>query len=311
MKSTAGAPTDVNRLCRATLKIIPDIHAFIKRLLVDQPSKALQPIIFRIAGKPKEVIRADLDAEDHFDYLLHKALGKRTAAGIKVIGEESLLDPDLNLANEERVVALVDVLDGSDLYLRGLSNWCSAVIFFYPPERRILAAFVGQSSGVIYYTTESRSRLRLRPLKVIPGRGEREVNGPSEVRRVKDAAICFYGQKRDHFLSITAKRRKFRSFLKQQKDVKFRIYNLGGNPMMALVADGLIDAVLGLKGQAPHDVAPGAFIAQEAGAVFLNDIGERVEIEELLLRPAREEVRYIIAATRELYDDLMKLFAER
>jgi fructose-1,6-bisphosphatase/inositol monophosphatase family enzyme len=147
------------------------------------------------------------------------------------------------------------------------------------------------------------------------------VAGCSQVEEIEDASVCFYGQKIENFLSLpecfgknllSLNRRKVK---KANEKIPFRIYNIAGIPMMMKMADHRvgkahgIDVVFDLEGQKPHDVVPGAFIAKKAGAV-LKDLGDKEitfgQLEDLLLRPASTELRYVLAATEKLSSRMIR-----
>ncbi|TDA25606.1 MAG: hypothetical protein DSO00_08510, partial [Archaeoglobi archaeon] len=71
----------------------------------------------------------------------------------------------------------------------------------------------------------------------------------------------------DYISSVNEKQVK-----KTNEEIGFRIYNLAGNPVMVKLVDHRIkdargiDAVIEIKGQKPHDMAPGAYIALKGGA---------------------------------------------
>ena len=95
----------------------------------------------------------------------------------------------------------------------------------------------------------------------------------------------------------------------KQREPKTRIYNLAGMPMMMKMfdsGDGLrrIDAVFDVCGQQPHDMVAGAYIAAKGGATLFDLHGKPINIEQSLLRPAKERVRYVLAATRPLAEEL-------
>ena len=222
---------------------------------------------------------------------------------IRVYGEEKLRDESLDLRNTQEMVALLDMVDGTDLLERGLSNWCSAAIFYHP-RQGILGAYVGIPSDGVYYAIEGVGAYK-QPM----GRGQRvKLKGVSGKRKIKNASICFYGQAIDNFLSVAVKR-KFIKHLKQLRSnsrgkLKTRIYNIGGNPMMIKLAEGQVDAVFDLRGQYPHDVAPGAFIAKEAGAIFKDLKGNDIDLLKALLQPAKTKIKYILASTPSLFKEI-------
>jgi 3'-phosphoadenosine 5'-phosphosulfate (PAPS) 3'-phosphatase len=80
--------------------------------------------------------------------------------------------------------------------------------------------------------------------------------------------------------------------------------------MLAKVADGTIDAVVGFgdmdgptntRPQKPHDYVPGAWIACQAGATAIDiDTGRPLEFGYSLLHPDRPGKRYIVARSAAL-----------
>ena len=94
-----------------------------------------------------------------------------------------------------------------------------------------------------------------------------------------------------------------------------RIYDLAGAPMMMKLADhrvrnaGGVDAVFDVKGQKPHDFVPGAFIAKKAGAIIRYRNGKEISYEDLedSLRDFDTRTKYVIACTRKLSDELLKV----
>lgn len=284
-----------------------NIIRFIKRRASSYPEKHFKKRQFTTPLGPKDLIRLDDVAEVNFESLVMDY--KKGIFKEKLIfwGEESFDDPELNLKdviNTQKIGVLMDLIDGTDLFVRMLSNWCSAVIFFKPESKEILASLVGLPSGKIYGWCP---RFKQNPFWVKPTKPLtfNRLRGPNRnIKRLENASICFYGQKSNNLLSLFENKK----FIDKLKDIKgdFRIYNLGGNPMMIRLAEGDIDAVIELRGQAPHDVAPGAYIAQKAGAVFRDLKGKDIKLEELLLKPAhpKSKIKYILASTDELYWDI-------
>jgi len=248
---------------------------------------------------------------------------------VHVFGEERLRDETLDLTLQSHICVLVDALDGTDLLERGLGNWCCAAVFFYPsgkPGERIRAAVVGLPSSEIYFASadESSAWVEERVGK------RREVHGRSGVTALKDATICYYGQKMKNYMSLheSGLARKMSTMLAKSKTKRktkgktepktnFRIYNLAGIPMMLKLVDKLcqashgIDAVLDIDGQKPHDVVAGAFIAMKAGAVMRNSITRELvtfeQLEQSLLKPASpdHELTYVLSATDELCGNIL------
>ena len=157
--------------------------------------------------------------------------------------------PD-DLKNSKTIVAILDPIDGTDLWVRGFGNWCISTAIFDPEESEILAAFVGYSSGDIYWATRH-----------LMGRRDREDdNHPLAISRpnglsLQDAAVCFYGQKPANFYAVH-KNARLLTWLrdKRGRSPRLRIYNFAGNPMMVRMTQSsdipaAVDAVFELKGR--------------------------------------------------------------
>lgn len=275
-----------------------------------------------IGRRHKKALRLDVNAEDTFERELR---GYRDGQFAKVAfyGEERLSDASLDLSGMRGIVVLVDAVDGTDLVERGLSNWCSASVFFSPGSprgQRILASFVGLPSGEVYYATADGEIAYVK-------RGNQEpieVNHPSTNVNIEDASICFYGQKITNLLSVV-RTPLLRNLLVMQErraktveqegrpreELATRIYDLAGIPMMMRLIDHqadeahCIDVVFEIKGQRPHDVVAGAFIARRAGASFKSLNGDDIsdsDLEEKLLRPAADnnKMTYVLASNETL-----------
>ena len=292
-------------IVEAGIKTIERIQREVKTLVRNDPHGAFEPATIGLRAKP--LLPVDLVMEKNAGIELHQRLG---SGRVMVIGEESLRNQDLDLSAETRMVVLVDMIDGTDLLQRGLSNWCSAMVFYDCQCTEIVAAFVGLPDEGIYFATKDD----LWPFVYRYGSSAPvPVAGPSCIRTLADSAIGYYGQKVGAFCSV-ARHRELIGFLEtlelecatQGKSLKTRIYNFAGNPMAIRMIDGIsdsrIDAILELNGQAPHDIVSGAFIAQKAGAIFCNLEGGSVDLNHLLQRPAdpKSRIRYILAATEDL-----------
>lgn len=227
---------------------------------------------------------------------------------ILVLGEETGLYPE-SLEQEPRFVAVVDAIDGTDLMIRGFSNFCLSFVFFEPAERRILLSFVAHASGTLYYATEA-------------GAFQEDANGiPRRLRltspasRLQDASICFYGQKPRFLLKALHQRRfterlsEYELRMQRGETLGVRIYNFAGNPMLARIPDGAVDLVFEVSGQEVHDVIPGAFIAMQAGATFVDLQGRPIDPVAALLSP-RQRLTYIIAASQHLVEEMLPLLSE-
>jgi fructose-1,6-bisphosphatase/inositol monophosphatase family enzyme len=258
---------------------------------------------------------------------------------LKVFGEESLGKPEnknINFTDEVRTVALLDMIDGTDLVYRGLPGWCSAMIFFFPPEKKILASVVGvpyrhseQSHSYIAYCATPDQEPYTVPLmskgQLSRAHRKRYIVAPKKDVALDNAGIAFYGQKAKNLLTI------FGSMLPDQSDKitnlghsrlgkylldvesskpKLRIYNLGGNPIMLKVATGQMDAVFEIEGQKAHDVVPGAYIAKRAKSVVKGLDGSDLDLEDALMFPNNNTLKYIITASETLYEELRAHLAD-
>ena len=286
------------------LKTLEIIFFALRDSAIFDPVSAFETV--RIGKREKIALEIDIFAER----LAAIHLGRRLRRFHPVIlGEESLRHKQLDLSGEERLVALLDVVDGTDLLERGLGNWCSAATFFLPASRQILGAFVGTLEGLIYFWTPNVQvpmKLDLLTQRLEP------VNGPSKVQSVADASIAFYGQK---LVSLCSNAGPFTHEGNRQlraSGLGLRLYNLAGMPAMVKLVDGAerrrLDAVFEVAGQQPHDVVAGAVIAQQAGATLIGMDGAPVDLASALLRPAdpSNRMKYILAATPELAKDLLQ-----
>jgi fructose-1,6-bisphosphatase/inositol monophosphatase family enzyme len=245
---------------------------------------------------------------------------------ILILGEEKKRYP-VSLERCKRIVAFVDPVDGTDLVARGFGNWCLALLFFYPPQRRILASVIGHSSGEVYWATEKEVKRETERINMYPDGGTIRKDHQNLNRNVgedihlQDAGVCFYGQKPKSFLAFAESPglmealRDFRSRMQRKgsrpgERIDMRLYNFGGNPMMAKLANGDIDAVLGLHPQEVHDVLPGAYVATRAGAIFTTLRNTKIDLERQLLKP-REKLTYILSASRSLHFDLHQLVSSK
>ena len=299
MDDTRFTPTEIRKIgVNVIITALRTIGSFIN----DNPQMAFKPIT--IGKKGKTILSIDYHAElACVDYLSRKYHDK-----IEVFGEERLSDEDPDLSNKQKLIALVDMVDGTDLLKRGLSNWCSAVIFFHPAQGKILGAFVGIPSDGIYYATAASGAYKqlLGSDNQLLRKSSIKLQGTSKISRLEKASVCFYGQKIYKLLSVLNNRKFIKNLgkLKEEEGIETRIYNFAGNPMMVKLAEGQIDAVFDLEGQYPHDVAPGAFIAKKAGAVFRDMKGNDIDLLPALLKPAKSRIKYILASTPKLFKEI-------
>jgi hypothetical protein len=209
-------------------------------------------------------------------------------------------------------------------------------VFFCPsnnPGEKILGACVGLPSGEIYSASAHSKEVYIKQ----KGHFARPAAKPSTVKELKNASVCFYGQKAGS-LSAVAERGLIKYITdwneKQNEtrarkklngeplddadaDASSRFYNLAGIPMMVKLIDHRvkaaknIDAVFEVRGQKPHDVVPGAFLALVGGAVMWslddNAYVTPADLEKALLKPSDKSMRYIIACTKELCQQILPL----
>jgi fructose-1,6-bisphosphatase/inositol monophosphatase family enzyme len=298
---------DLQLLIHAGLQTMRATQQEILGELRDDVYGVLEPI--RIGSRNKPALAIDLIAERNAARRLRRSLKCYDPV---ILGEESLRDDALDLTQERRLVVMLDMIDGTDLLARGLGNWCSAMVFWCPAERRILAAFVAMPGDGVYFATERHPTMKCRyrgTPHLLP------VRGPSGVKRIADSAIAFYGQKVANFAAV-AGRQQLLGRLMQLKErceqsgqpFNTRIYNLGGNPAMTHLLDGpsRLDAVFELHGQAPHDFVPGAYLAVRSGA-NLNDLdGNPIDLAVALERPTgvASRARYLLTSTEQLSQEL-------
>lgn len=294
---------DLDVISKAAIQTIFRVQQQVHEDIATDPVNAFEPLAIGTRGK--RLLAIDLVAERNAARELHRML---PSYPLLVLGEESLRDPNLDLTEEPRLVALVDMIDGTDLLERGLSNWCSALVFYYPPQKQILAAFVGLPHDAIYFATNDSSH----PKKYAfhGGPAILPVAGPSAVKTIEEGSLAFYGQKYPNLSSVTDSGFLAYSahlqhvYAETGRELKTRIYNLAGNPIAMRLIDGTsrFDAIFDLRGQAPHDIVPGAFIAERAGASLCDLDGQSIDLNQILLRPANpnSRIRYILASTQEL-----------
>jgi fructose-1,6-bisphosphatase/inositol monophosphatase family enzyme len=335
-----------------------------------------------IASKPKRALKKQLDSEtgkerlevdntaENMGEITLKTQFRSFGSEIDVLGEEQLDDdPDIDLTKRKQtMVALLDMIDGTDLLERGLSNWCSALVLYH--KGKIECATVGIPDDGIYFAVHNDTNAYWVPITKPPVAQMGEQALPpmptsDEVRQVKvesekaattlsEASICFYGQKWAGLLSPFErlvdkdkkvwKRTNFADTLRALEDenenkkkaeareagdkkrvkqgLGLRVYNLAGNPMMVRLATKIpkteseldvgrnrkpFDAVFDVRGQKPHDVVPGAFIALKAGATMRDLSGQDITedmLAETLKKPASSRISYILSSTSKLNEEL-------
>jgi len=243
------------------------------------------------------------------DELCHKyavyTLKREFGDKLFIYGEEARTPH--SLASVKRTVAIFDAVDGTDLVARGFQNWCSALVFFHPAEKKILAAVVGHSSGSIYYASSKGARKKTLGDEKTKTTNRSLKRSAKEKLQLEHASICFYGQKPAAFLANSAALvdllQEFGTRMSNKETLRFRLYNFAGNPMMVKIPDRTVDLVFETRGQRAHDVIPGAYIAIQAGAVLTDLEGKPIDLADSLLSPYGR-LTYILAATGSLAEQL-------
>jgi hypothetical protein len=284
-------------------------------------------------GTEKVMLQVDKVAEDECAAIFRRAFGDTKIA---VLGEEMLwkfkkLDlrthhieeygndrARLVPGSENRVTAILDMIDGSDLVERNFGNWCSAIIFFKPyPSPRILFSLVHNEDDTIYGADQEGTFILLpnsskgSPLQPLKGPQVRKLvksslkDLPEETAQI---SVCFYGQKSGHFSRIPIGLLAWAESCSASERLRF--YDLAGNPMMVRLAHSEnIHVVFEHIGQYPHDAAPGAFIALKAGAHLVDFTGKQITENDLamyLMAPSAAKLQYVLASTPELVDEFAR-----
>ncbi len=313
------------------IKTLRDIHSSITEIRSNNEQLALKKVT---NPHGKKLLTIDDFAETAFKNAVTKVCGD----SVVVTGEESLPRSGVDYTDSQKIHLLCDIIDGTDLFVRGLSNWCSAFVAFEPSRRRIISSHVfvvDRGVDTLYTATEGADGVERTEyqtfLTVIDNKQYYSVEDvtitesiehfrifePQINRDLADAGLFTYGQKLKNFgvMSEFLLNNKVSEHLSGLEDVRF--YNLAGNPMMCRILEGKADVVFDLAGQAAHDVIPGAFIALKGKAVMyeLPELkGGQVksvkpdDLVEYLYRPCSGDtrIRYVIAS----HDALAKEFLE-
>jgi fructose-1,6-bisphosphatase/inositol monophosphatase family enzyme len=255
-----------------------------------------------------------------------EALTNQFGDRIKIFGEEEKDKPGKDFLQINKVVAFIDPVDGTDLAVRGFSNWVSTVIFVIPKQRKIISSVVGHSSGDIYYANEHGAYVRPRRAGGKKNHDTRLRCDSEKVISLCDAAICYYGQKPKNLLEMAkhkgflTKMEEFKirmsdeknaagKTVKKKEGLDIRIYNLAGNPMIVKIPSGAVDAVFSIRGAHVYDVMPAAYIAVKAGAFFSDPTGKPVDLFAPFLT-ANGPFPYIISGSKSLSKELAEVLSK-
>lgn len=303
------------------------MHSFIYQEIAETEGEALTPLKNEF-GKPYLAI--DKTAEDAFAIEMAVECG----AFVDVVGEESLHQSGLDFAGSSKIHVLCDVIDGTDLFVKGLANWCSAFVAFEPSRKRIISSHVyvvGGEVDTLYSAAEHSESVVASAFRTVVEKSERdifyskqelagryEIVAPAQERRLENASLFSYGQKLDRIEVISGflLDQKVKVELKQYVDARF--YNFGGNPILCKLLDGDADILFEIFGQAVHDFVPGAYIALRGGAVMYDLGNDPVrptreiyvdDLAEYLLKPCSGDtrVKYLVATSKELAGEFLRL----
>jgi fructose-1,6-bisphosphatase/inositol monophosphatase family enzyme len=292
---------DPDVLLRETKNACDAVQNDVIRIMKNAPRTAAIgiPNEFKPKNNPSRVF--DRIAEECFTEFIKP----KFVEPLTVMGEEDESLPTADFRNHTCTVFLIDAIDGSDLIMADIGNWCSAAVCFSPPLHQILLAVIAHSNGQKYWAKVNTPGACMER-RIIPSKSKQKVEWEQIPLRIKErvrnlsvAKVCYYGQKGATILVPDE------HFCTALGDLG-RIYNLAGNPMMVRLAEGKIDAVFDLRGQYAHDVVPGAYIALKAGASMCtpeNEPIDEVYLFNKLLQPS-QKIRYILAGTSELRDEL-------
>jgi hypothetical protein len=246
-----------------------------------------------------------------------------------IFGDESPSELDRRLRDHPNATfARVDALDGRDLFQRKIGNWCCASSFFVKHSalgERIKAVAVGVPNGggvKIFSAVQGEAGIRVTAARSKTDRPivfKGQHSSPWGRDTIQDSVICCVGQKRDSFLSLCDSNLVSEvGKWSESEGNRFRIYNLGGMPMIMRLLEGRrehakgyeasgVDAVFGVYGSKSYDVVPGVYLAQRFGATVLNHDKSRVRIdqlEEMLLNPTEKGIQYVIAGKQTLAENI-------
>lgn len=315
---TLRSPVHIQRL-------VSVLHSFIEEGIRNKPRIFLRKMSFEDTGKP--LYGCDLFAEDFFIEDIKSKFG----ALVLVNGEETLGADVAPIAEKSRIHILCDVIDGSDLLVRGFSNWCTAAVVFDTEDKAIISSFIYvrcDRRDDLYVASEESTNVILWQDETVTvddktGKTRQKSFRNSEIVRVnnskslRDASICYYGQKTNRIVSLCnfLGSPEVRAAFEDMPNVRW--YNMAGNPMMCRMIDGSVDLIFELHGQKLHDVIPGAYIALKAGAIMYDlrtkPIRENRKIFLLdlitVLLESEEDIRlnYILAANEEIAGEFLEI----
>ena len=292
---------------------IQSVIQYLKLSAYSDPARTFEPLTCNSTGK--KMLFIDKAAEKMLVSILNKIFSD--CYEVAIYGEESLeLSPPIKKGDigrfspksteKVKLVFLLDAVDGTDLYVKNLGNWCTAVLVYTDKEKKILGSFVGLPSGTVYFSTDDIHGVAKKPI-------EGDITAVPTINtrlNCKDITLAWYGQKANKFLSL-ARHKKFLAFIQSQRtDSNFRILNIGGIPLMIRLIDGLvpINVMVELYGQQPHDMIAGAYLVKKAGAILTDLKGNTLDFTRYLDDLKVERLKYILATSKKCHKIALNIF---
>lgn len=267
----------------------PALHRLDQSLAQELSAMATQAKEWFLTGNGVETlrVRSDGDTTHSFDEALEERLLQFFSSARLPIRFSSEERPDIDLASNPELLALIDPLDGSKVAARGYPM-CSIAVSIVdmatqtPVLSRIAEVFTGRQYAALYG-------------------GEANCNGlpitPSTTMAASDALVVSYFASRSRMSKVCT------SALGWSQCAL--TLNYGGLLDIAKVGSGQCDAMIEvLSGMVSREYVAGLHIAQTAGAVATTATGRPVPIP--LDRDTRST--FVVAATTQLHAELLELF---
>lgn len=270
-------------------------------------SLAHDPVLPAVVGGTKKATTLDVGAAAVFRLTLRSFARGRFGTGM-ILDEETMQHGQIAGLRSASMVTILDPLDGTTNCLRLGAWWCVAATAITPsmPEgKRIAACSVTFEDGKTMIWSRDNGGVR-----VVEGRSQRLVAGPSARTTLDNAAVAFVGQ------SAAAQERGC-AIVRALGTKTVRVWSLGGIPSLQRFIDigpgslGLDAIIEPAPGQVAHDVAPLLVLSHAAGACILHlEDGRAVtlaEVEQLLLNPTDRRISYIASASHQLAETIVSL----
>jgi fructose-1,6-bisphosphatase/inositol monophosphatase family enzyme len=270
----------------------PTLHRLDQSLARELSAMATQAKEWFLTGSGVESlrVRSDGDTTHSFDDALEERLLQFFSSARLPIRFSSEERPDIDLADNPELLALVDPLDGSKVAARGYPM-CSIAISIVdmatqaPLLSRIAEVFTGRQYAALHGGHANCDGI---PIK------------PSATTAASDALVVSYFASHSRMSKVCA------SALGWSKCGL--ILNYGGPLDIAKVGAGQCDAMIEvLSGMVSREYVAGMHIAQMAGAVATTATGRPIPIP--LDRHTRST--FVVAANAQLHAELLELFGHQ